>query len=167
VIDGQKNGSVRRVSDLRALPFVVLLGEPGKSTVLEDAAAHEGLRVIKVRELMTGPPVGQGGTLFLDALDEYRTDGGPADKVHTLAHVMTAAKPARWRLTCRSEDWRKHSDKGTRFVLDLPILPEALEDLQRPLPTERCREKSARRDHSDVAAKLTLWVNSIFRDKQV
>jgi hypothetical protein len=36
VIDGQKDSSVRRVSDLRALSFVVLLGEPGigKSTVL-------------------------------------------------------------------------------------------------------------------------------------
>jgi hypothetical protein len=112
VIDGQKDGSVRRLSDLRGLPFVVLLGEPGigKSTVLEDEAALEGLRVIKVRELMTGPPVGQGETLYLDALDEYRTDGGAADKVHTLAHSMTAAKPTRWRLTCRSEDWRKDSD---------------------------------------------------------
>jgi hypothetical protein len=111
VIDGPK-GSVRHVSDLRALPFVVLLGEPGigKSTVLEDEAAHEGLHIIKVRELMTGPPVGQGETLFLDALDEYRTDGGAADKVHTLAHAMAAANPTRWRLTCRSEDWRKDSD---------------------------------------------------------
>jgi hypothetical protein len=66
VIDGPKDGFlVRHVSDLRALPFVVLLGEPGigKSTVLEDEAAHEGLHVIKVRELMTGPPVGQGETL--------------------------------------------------------------------------------------------------------
>jgi hypothetical protein len=112
VIDGPKDSLVWHVSDLRALPFVVLLGEPGigKSTVLEDEAAHEGLHTIKVRELMTGPRVGQDETLYLDALDEYRTDGGAADKVHTLAHAMTAANPTRWRLTCRSEDWRKDSD---------------------------------------------------------
>ena len=97
VIDGKKDGLVWRISDLRALPFFILLGEPGigKSTVLEDEAAHEGRCVIKVRELMTGPPVGQGQTLFLDALDEYRTDGGAADKVHTLAHAMNAAKPSK------------------------------------------------------------------------
>jgi hypothetical protein len=59
VIDGPKDGLVWHVSDLRALPFVVLLGEPGigKSTVLGDEAAHEGRHIIKVRELMTGPPV--------------------------------------------------------------------------------------------------------------
>lgn len=43
VIDGEgkDNRSIERVSDLRAMPFVVLLGEPGigKSTVLKSEAA--------------------------------------------------------------------------------------------------------------------------------
>lgn len=114
VIDGPKDnqGAFRRVSDLRVLPFVVLLGEPGigKSTVLETEAAHEGVPVLKVRELMTGAQANPGATLFLDALDEYRADGQPSDKVHSLAHAMTAVKAARWRLSCRSEDWRKGAD---------------------------------------------------------
>ncbi len=37
-------------------------------------------------------------------------DGQPSDKVDRLAHAMTAVKAARWRLSCRSEDWRKGAD---------------------------------------------------------
>lgn len=114
VIDGARNdqNAIRRVSDLRALPFVVLLGEPGigKSTVLEGEAAREGGPVLKVRELMTGARASLGTTLFLDALDEYRADGQASDKVHGLASAITTVKAARWRLTCRSEDWRKSAD---------------------------------------------------------
>jgi putative ribosome biogenesis GTPase RsgA len=51
VIDGELNAdrSIERVSDLRELPFVVLLGEPGmgKSTVLASEASHEGATVIR------------------------------------------------------------------------------------------------------------------------
>jgi hypothetical protein len=78
VIDGLGKSSrdLRRISDLRELPFVVLLGEPGigKSTVLAAEAAHENASVITVRELMTGTEPEPGQALFLDALDEYRTD---------------------------------------------------------------------------------------------
>jgi putative ribosome biogenesis GTPase RsgA len=58
VIDGEGNDdrSIERVSDLRAMPFVVLLGVPGmgKSTVLAREAVNEGASMISVRELMTG-----------------------------------------------------------------------------------------------------------------
>jgi hypothetical protein len=114
VIDGEGNDdrSIERVSDLRAMPFVVLLGEPGmgKSTVLAREAVNEGASMISVRELMTGTRALSDATLFLDALDEYRTDGGAEDKVHTLANAITSCDPPRWRLTCRSEDWRKAAD---------------------------------------------------------
>jgi hypothetical protein len=113
VVEGstEQRASIRRVSDLRSLPFVVLLGEPGigKSTVLGIEAAHE-VSVLKVRELMTGACPTADATLFVDALDEYRTDGQPSDKVHGLALAIAAAKATRWRLSCRSEDWRKAAD---------------------------------------------------------
>lgn len=116
VIDGEGNDdrSIERVSDLRAMPFVVLLGEPGigKSTVLAREAANEGAFVISVRELMTGTEAQPDACLFLDALDEYRTDGGTEDKAHTLANAIAKCHPPRWRLTCRSEDWRKAADVG-------------------------------------------------------
>jgi len=113
IIDGEeKNRGIERVGDLRAMPFVVLLGEPGigKSTVLVREAAREGVPVISVRELMTGTKAPAHATLFLDALDEYRTDGGAEDKAHTLANAIANCDPPRWRLTCRSEDWRKAAD---------------------------------------------------------
>jgi hypothetical protein len=112
VLDGANDDrSIRRVSDLRALPFVVLLGEPGigKTTALQTEAAREGSSVLKVREFIFGMPFA-GATLFLDALDEFRTDGQASDKVHNLAVAMKTVKAERWRLTCRSEDWRKGAD---------------------------------------------------------
>lgn len=103
---------IDRISGLRGFPFVVLLGEPGigKSTVLAAEAAHEGVPVTTVRQLMTGTQVVPKVPLFLDALDEYRIDGGSDDKVHKLANAIAALGPPRWRLTCRSEDWRKAAD---------------------------------------------------------
>lgn len=108
----EQRASLVRVSDLRSLPFVVLLGEPGigKSTVFDMEAGHEGVPVLKVRGLIAGARAAADVTLFLDALDEYRTDGQSADKVHELAHAMAAVKTPRWRLSCRSEDWRKEAD---------------------------------------------------------
>lgn len=114
VIDGvaEQRKGVRRISDLRSLPFVVLLGEPGigKSTVLSQEAALEGAPVFKVRELINGSRPNVGTTLFLDALDEYRTDGQPSDKAYSLAGAMASVGASRWRLSCRSEDWRKGAD---------------------------------------------------------
>jgi hypothetical protein len=114
VIDDPKNdqGAIQRVSDLRALPFVVLLGEPGigKSMVLKGEAAREGVPVLTVREFVTGTRANTDATLYLDALDEYRADGGKSDKIYSLSHAMMEVKAARWRLSCRSEDWRKATD---------------------------------------------------------
>lgn len=114
MIDGlaEQRKGVRRVSDLRSLPFVVLLGEPGigKSTVLGQEAALEEAPVFKVRELINGAHPIAGTTLFLDALDEYRIDGQPSDKAYSLAGAMATVGASRWRLSCRSEDWRKGAD---------------------------------------------------------
>jgi hypothetical protein len=114
VIDGvaEQRKGMRRISDLRSLPFVVLLGEPGigKSTVLGQEAALENAPVFKVRELINGSQPIAGTTLFLDALDEYRTDGQPSDKAYSLAAAMASVGASRWRLSCRSEDWRKGAD---------------------------------------------------------
>jgi hypothetical protein len=144
VIDGEgkDDRTIERVSDLRAMPFVVLLGEPGigKSTVLAREAANEGASVISVRELMTGTKPQPDATLFLDALDEYRTDGGAEDKVHTLANAIAGCDPPRWRMTCRSEDWRKAADiaplgKTTdgRRIMVVQLLPLDLEEASKIL----------------------------------
>ena len=109
---GDLRETARYVSDLRAYPFVVILGEPGigKSTVLGTEAVNEGAPLIKVRALINGFAPQAGTPLYLDALDEYRTDGHAADKAYLLAGAMIRAQAPRWRLTCRSEDWRKEAD---------------------------------------------------------
>lgn len=115
-----------RISDLRVEPFVVLLGEPGigKSTVLKQEAEHENARALTVRDLVTGAKIDPGKPLFIDALDEYRIGGNSIDKVHNLSKLVLEARPSRWRLTCRAEDWRKDADlsalRGT--VGDRPIV---------------------------------------------
>lgn len=128
---------VRLVSDLRSSPFVVLLGEPGigKSTVLIQEAAHENVIVRTVRDLMTDIAPEAGGPLFIDALDEYRIDGSPRDKVHGLGRVMREAKAPRWRLTCRAEDWRKDADlaaignsTGGQAIVVAQLLPLSYEE---------------------------------------
>lgn len=137
VIDGtsaQRN-SIRHVSDLRSLPFVVLLGEPGigKSTVFGLEASREGTRVLKVRELLNGSRPANDKTLYLDALDEYRIDGQPSDKVHDLAQAIDSVQAPRWRLSCRSEDWRKSADIAPiqRTTAGEPIIVAQLLPLDR------------------------------------
>jgi hypothetical protein len=108
----ESDGRTLTVSDLRDRPFLVLLGEPGigKTTVLNTEAEAEDRSVIKVRELINQTVEVEPGTLFLDALDEYRVGATDLDKIHMLARAIRSAAPPRWRLTCRSEDWQKSAD---------------------------------------------------------
>lgn len=110
--DEGRESETRRVSDLRWEPYVVLLGEPGigKSTVFRIEAEQGGDTVLRVRQLVNGRRPPPGTTLFIDALDEYRSDGSAADKADKLAQAIAESKVARWRLSCRSEDWRNVSD---------------------------------------------------------
>lgn len=113
IIDGsdEQKRTINRVSHLRGLPYVVLLGEPGsgKTTVLESEASQQGVEAVKVRALINGDGTRQVA-LFLDALDEYRSDGQAADKAYSLANAIKAAGAQSWWLSCRAEDWRKEAD---------------------------------------------------------
>lgn len=102
------------LSSLRNEPFVVLLGEPGlgKSTALGHEATAEACEVLTCREAMNGAPLPVAGTVYLDALDEYRTGENGKDKLLQLASALSDSKARRWRLTCRAEDWRDAADLG-------------------------------------------------------
>ncbi|WP_324132436.1 hypothetical protein [Bosea sp. (in: a-proteobacteria)] len=114
LVHGEAQASERRLSSLRDDPFVVLLGEPGlgKSTALRHEAAAEGGEVVTCREAMNGVPLPAAGTVYLDALDEYRTGENGKDKLLQVANTLSASKHHRWRLTCRAEDWRDAADLG-------------------------------------------------------
>ncbi len=115
VIDGldkQERQEIQTLSDLSVYPQVVLLGEPGigKSTALKFMANSAGSNVMSVRALMNGAIINPDKPLFLDALDEYRSDGSTQDKTYGLAKLIAERSANRWRLTCRAEDWRSHAD---------------------------------------------------------
>ncbi|MHC2303518.1 NACHT domain-containing protein [Rhizobium mongolense] len=101
-----------RLSELRGMPCLVLLGEPGigKSTALEYEASQEGGELLTCREAMNGIPIASASTAYLDALDEYRAGENGKDKLLQLANAITQSGVRRWRLTCRAEDWREAAD---------------------------------------------------------
>lgn len=114
LVQSESEATERPLSSLRDRPFVVLLGEPGlgKSTALCYEAAAEGGEVFTCRDAMNGAPLPVGETIYLDALDEYRTGENGKDKLLQLANTLSANKNRRWRLTCRAEDWRDAADLG-------------------------------------------------------
>ncbi|MCR4297991.1 MAG: hypothetical protein NUV75_04440 [Gallionella sp.] len=99
----------------RDLPAYVLLGEPGagKTEAFEREAEDSGGKYIKARDFATFEPKAedQGKTLFIDALDEMRAEGGdgktPLD--HIRRHLDRQGCP-RFRLSCREADWLGDSD---------------------------------------------------------
>lgn len=134
VIDGldeQERLGTKTLNDLSPYPRVVLLGEPGigKTTALNFMAAQEEASAINVRALMNSFPTNPDKALFLDALDEYRSDGGKKDKIYTLAKLIQEKSPDRWRLTCRAEDWRNQADTqplkigATQQIVVAQLLP--------------------------------------------
>lgn len=101
-----------KLSDLASIPRVVILGEPGigKSTILEREAALEGASVVTVRQLLNANALPETGTLFIDALDQARTRDSVNEKIDALATTVKTGLLRRWRITCRSEDWRGRAD---------------------------------------------------------
>lgn len=113
VTDAEGNTTTTQLSGLRDSAFVILVGEPGigKSSALAFEAASEGGRVLTCREVVNDPDLATGqATVYVDALDEYRSSGDGKDKVLHLSKVLRDAGTSRWRLTCRAEDWHKKSD---------------------------------------------------------
>ncbi|TYZ56038.1 hypothetical protein C2I33_04250 [Ralstonia solanacearum] len=99
---------VQRTSELRSYPYVVLVGEPGmgKSTVLAREAAAAQTQALTVRSFIHGATATLGATLYLDGLDEYRSDRAQAaDKAEILATRLVERGAPGWWLTCRAEDW--------------------------------------------------------------
>ncbi|MBW8072209.1 MAG: hypothetical protein GJU77_00735 [Ferrovum sp.] len=98
------------LESFRDMPVYVLLGDPGagKTASFKREAEESGGNYIRARDFATfGPSTEyQGSTLFIDGLDEMRTDGGdgrtPLD--HIRKHLERLGQP-QFRLSCREADW--------------------------------------------------------------
>jgi len=112
IVAGYGEGQEVLISSLRERRCYVLLGEPGsgKTTVLTGEAKASGASMVTTRDFLHNPPTSIGASAYIDALDEYRMDGSSFERVDSLAAAMGAANVGRWRISCRSEDWRVDAD---------------------------------------------------------
>jgi hypothetical protein len=103
------------LESFRDISAYVLLGDPGvgKTKSFKRESEKSGGKYIRARDfavLESGEEL-QGKTLFIDGLDEIRSDGGdgrtPLD--HIRKHLERLGRP-RFRLSCREADWLGASD---------------------------------------------------------
>jgi len=110
-----KSQESRPLTSYRDMPAFVLLGDPGagKTESFRFEADESGGKYIKARDFAVFEPGAElrGKTLFIDGLDEIRSDGGdgrtPLD--HIRKHLERLGRP-RFRLSCREADWLGASD---------------------------------------------------------
>ena len=106
---------------------IILLGDPGmgKTTFFREAS---NTTYTTVRRFLVDPQVPTSGTLFLDALDEYRTIVTGQDTSAEVAKTLCSLGKPKFRLSCRAADWygaldqevlRAASASGRVVVLEL------------------------------------------------
>jgi len=103
------------LESFRDISAYVLLGDPGagKTKSFERESNDSGGKYIRARDFAVFEPGAelQGKTLFIDGLDEIRSDGGdgrtPLD--HIRIHLERLGRP-HFRLSCREADWLGASD---------------------------------------------------------
>lgn len=172
VIDVDTEPKTVRLSALRGEPFLVLLGEPGmgKSTTLQQEAEADSHSILTCGEVMNGTPLPDFRTLYLDALDEYRSGENSTAKLLQLANAIADKNVTRWRLTCRAEDWRGASDlkamrraagNGKIVVAHLQPLDEVdahqvLRALGANDPTDFCAQARSRGGAAFLESPLSL-----------
>ncbi len=118
--DGSRSNTAaaRPLSDFRAVPAYVLLGDPGagKTTEFERECEALGDAAVKMsaRRFVTfDPPRPEwwNKTLLIDGLDEMRagatTARSPLDKIRHRLHQL---EQPRFRLSCREADWLGNND---------------------------------------------------------
>ncbi|SAK47916.1 hypothetical protein AWB80_01160 [Caballeronia pedi] len=113
----------RRLSDWEHLDAYVLLAEPGagKTTAFKAEAERMGDSALYVTArnfaVLGLPPGVAGKTLFIDSLDEHRTDSvSPYAALDEIRRALQNAGRPRFRLSCREADWLGGGDVDLQEV---------------------------------------------------
>ena len=93
----------RRLANYRDDDRYVLLGEPGigKSTVFEREAKAAGTDPVSAMAFVRGKRP-SGGTVFIDALEEYRIGETGIDRLQDLIDALGNSDYTGWRIACRA-----------------------------------------------------------------
>lgn len=99
-------------SDYSHFPNIVLLGDPGagKTHLFKQFAALQEAKYLTVRHFLSGVPIDNQKTLFIDALDEKRSASNSSDVVDDIVRRLFSQPPQNVRISCRSQDWLGESD---------------------------------------------------------
>ena len=99
-------------SDYSHFPNIVLLGEPGagKTHLFKQFAALHEAKYLTVRHFLSGVPIDNQKTLYIDALDEKRSASNSSDVVDDIVRELFSQAPKNFRISCRSQDWLGESD---------------------------------------------------------
>lgn len=107
-----KESQTKTFGDYSEFPNIVLLGDPGagKTHLFKQFAAKNRATYLKVRQFINGVPLEGFQTLFIDALDEKRSDHNSDDVVDDIVRSLFSLRPQKVRISCRSQDWLGESD---------------------------------------------------------
>jgi hypothetical protein len=93
---------------------IILLGDPGvgKTHLFQHAAQPEGAEYTTVRQFVVFEgEAWKGKTVYLDALDEFRSRSGDNDTtVEKLVRILRSLGRPKMRLSCRAADWLGNTD---------------------------------------------------------
>lgn len=108
-----KNSEYFLFEECLEIPNIILLGDPGmgKTFTFEQAAAYENAEYFTVRSFLRRRGKNcQDKTVYLDALDEFRSRSEDGKLVDDLVKVINQCGCNRIRLSCRAADWLGDSD---------------------------------------------------------
>lgn len=151
----------RPLSEYRAEPAYVLLGDPGagKTTCFEQECERAGnaAEVIRARDFITlkvcDHPEWRNKTLFIDGLDEIRAgDGDIRAALDRVRGQLDRLKKPPFRLSCREADWLGRNDLERLRI----VAPEGRVKVLRldPLSAAEAEEIVAEAQLEDPAAFL-------------